>query len=104
MRIQVFEAPVCCPGGPRGPSTPYIQFANDVAGLRARGVIVERSGLPATSSAAAHADTVLKAVRRHGIDCLPLTLADGEVVAEGAYPDRSTLARLAGLSSVATRE
>ena len=44
------------------------------------------------------------ALREHGNDCLPLVLVDGEVVSRGTYPDRSELARLAGLAAAAEAE
>ncbi len=99
MKLEIFEPPGCCPGGLRGPSPAKIQFTVDVEWLRARGVAVERSGIPSGPRASPHAAVVLETIRQHGIDCLPVTLADGEVVMEGRYPSREQLAALAGVAA-----
>jgi len=44
---------------------------------------------------------VMAALREHGNDCLPLILVDGRVVSRGTYPERTELARLAGIEALA---
>ncbi len=97
MQLEIFEPPGCCPGGLCGPSPAKIQFAVDVEWLRARGVVIERHGIPSGPGASAHAAVVLDSIRQHGLDCLPVTLADGRVVLEGEYPSRERLAAVAGV-------
>jgi len=52
---------------------------------------------PLQPGAFADASSVQQALQERGVECLPLVLVDGRIVAEGTYPARETLAALAGI-------
>jgi hypothetical protein len=106
MKIQVFDPPMCCSTGICGPSVDpkLVRFAADLDWLKRQGVDVERNNLSQQPAAFAGTPAVMETLKKHGNECLPLTLADGKVVCEGQYPTREMLAGFAGLGSEAARE
>lgn len=100
MKIQVVDPPMCCSPGALGrPANPGLErFLVDVEWLKGQGIEVERSSVY-QAAASSIAPLVMETLRRKGNDCLPLTLADGEVVCQGRYPTREMLAKLAGLAA-----
>jgi hypothetical protein len=99
--LLVFDPALCCSTGVCGPEVDedLVRFAADVEWLKGRGVEVRRFNLAQEpNSFAAHA-TVRRTLQQEGVACLPLMIRDDEVVARGAYPPRTELARLAGLTT-----
>ena len=97
--IEVFDPALCCSTGVCGPSVDpaLARFAGDVEWLSARGVAVERFNLAQQPGAFAERELVREALREQGESCLPLIVADGEIVSVGSYPARAELAELAGV-------
>lgn len=106
MKIQVFDPPMCCSTGVCGPSVDpeLVRFAADLDWLKHQGVDVERNNLAQQAAAFAGTPIVLETLKKHGNECLPLTLADGKVVCQGRYPTRELLAGLAGLDAEKARD
>ena len=102
-RLQVFDPPMCCSTGVCGPSVdPALpQFAADLAWLQGQGVEVERYNLAQEPQAFAANDLVRQQLTSYGSGCLPLLIADGQVVSGGVYPTREQLAGLVGLPTAA---
>jgi AhpD family alkylhydroperoxidase len=98
-KIEVFDPAMCCSTGVCGPSVDpeLARFAGDAGWLSARGGVVERFNLAQQPGAFAERDVVREALRVKGEECLPLMLADGEIVREGSYPTRDELVALAGV-------
>ena len=101
-KLAVYDPPMCCSTGVCGPAVDPVlpRVAADLDWLKRQGVGVERYNLAQQPQAFATNPTVTAALREHGNDCLPLILVDDRIVSRGTYPDRSGLARLAGLESV----
>ena len=99
-RLQVFDPPMCCSTGVCGPTVdPALpQFAADLAWLQGQGVEVERFNLAQQPQAFATNDLVRQHLTKYGSDCLPLLVADGQVISGGVYLTRE---QLAGLVTVA---
>jgi hypothetical protein len=99
--IQVFDPPMCCSTGVCGPSVdPEIaRFAADLDWLRAQGVVVERYNLAQDPGAFAHSAPVRSALEKEGNERLPLLVVDGRILSRAVYPDRSKLAKIAGLAN-----
>ena len=99
-RLQVFDPPMCCSTGVCGPTVdPALpQFAADLAWLQGQGVEVERFNLAQQPQAFATNDLVRQHLTKYGSDCLPLLVADGQVISGGVYLTRE---QLAGLVAVA---
>jgi arsenite methyltransferase len=97
--IQVFDSPMCCSTGVCGPKVDkrLVQFAAALEWLRGQGVQVERYNPSQQYDAFVGNATVVDAVNTQGMECLPLILADGEIVSYGCYPSKEELAVMAGL-------
>ena len=96
-KLQVFDPAMCCSTGVCGPSVdPALpRFAADLEWLKSKGLEVERHNLAQEVAAFTSNSVVKTALNSQGSKCLPLLLLDGKIVAEGAYPTREELARLA---------
>ena len=105
-KLAVYDPPMCCSTGVCGPSVDPVlpRVTADLDWLNRQGVVVERFNLAQQPQAFASNPAVTEALRELGNDCLPLILVDGRVVSRGTYPDRSGLARLAGLEVVGEPE
>ncbi len=99
VRLQVFDPAMCCSTGVCGPSVdPALpRFAADLEWLKSKNVAVERYNLAQDVAAFTGNPLVKSTLNREGMKCLPLLLADGVIVAQGSYPVRQELARLAGV-------
>jgi hypothetical protein len=91
---------MCCSTGVCGPDVDpeKVRFAADLLWLESNGVEVERFNLAQEPAAFVRNPIVAQAIRGRD-DALPLLLVDGEIVAQGSYPTREVLARLAGMSA-----
>jgi hypothetical protein len=96
-KLQIFDPAMCCSTGVCGPSVdPALpRFAADLEWLKSKGLEVERHNLAQEVSAFTSNPVVKTALNNGGSKCLPLLLLDGIIVAEGVYPTREELARLA---------
>ena len=80
------------------------RFAADLDRLKRQGLSVGRYNLSQQPAAFVANPAVTDALKEFGDDCLPLILVDGRIVSRGSHPERSELARLAGLDVVAEPE
>jgi hypothetical protein len=105
IHFDVFDPPMCCSTGVCGPSVDPLlaAFSADVDWLTAQGVTVTRYNLAQEPQAFVVHPLVKNLLQREGDACLPLVIANGEIVGHGAYPRRDELARIAGLASSASR-
>jgi len=99
--VQVFDPPMCCSSGVCGPKVDkrLVQFSAALEWLRRQGVQVERYNPSQQYDAFVGNATVVSTVNTQGLECLPLILADGEIVSYGCYPSQEGLAVMAGLES-----
>jgi len=97
-QIQVFDPPMCCSTGVCGPSVDpdLARFAADLDWLAGKEVRVERFNLAQQPGAFADNEAVRTALEEQGNECLPLIVIDGQIVSQGSYPDRTTLADFVG--------
>lgn len=100
---MVFDPPMCCPSGVCDAEVDptLARFAADLAWLRARGVDVQRYNLSQEAHAFVTNPVVRRTLQEQGTASLPLLVWRGDVVSSGAYPERSTLATLVGLTLAA---
>ena len=99
--LRVFDPPMCCSTGVCGPSVDpaLARFAADVNWLKSQGVQVERFNLAQNPDAFAKDSIVEQMLTKVGMECLPLILANGKVVSQGAYPSREELTVFAGTTT-----
>jgi len=97
--LRVFDRPLCCTSGVCGaePDEELVRFAADLDWVGRQGVRVERLNPAQEPGAFVSEPLVRGALQERGSSALPVLVADGTVVASGAYPDRAALAGLLGL-------
>jgi hypothetical protein len=102
--IQVFDPALCCSTGVCGVDVDQalVGFSADVDWAKRNGAQIERFNLAQQPMAFAENTIVKGFLERSGQDALPLILVDGEVVLAGRYPNRTELARWAGITQSAT--
>ena len=97
--IHVFDPALCCSTGVCGVETDQalVTFAADVDWAKQNGAQVERFNLAQQPLAFADNATVKGFLERSGQEALPLILVDGDIALAGRYPNRTELARWAGV-------
>ena len=102
--LDVFDPPMCCSSGVCGPSVDPLlaAFAADVDWLASQGVTVTRHNLAQDPQAFVAHPLVKDLLQREGDACLPLVIANGEIVGHAAYPKRDELARITGVAPAAS--
>lgn len=101
--LRVYDPPMCCSSGVCGPTVDpaLTRFQADLDWLSRQGVRVERFNLSQEPAAFAGDAVVKTELASGGTGVLPLAVADGGVVARGAYPSRAELAKVFGLQEPA---
>lgn len=99
--IQIFDPALCCSTGVCGVEVDQalVSFSADVDWAKQSGAQVERFNLAQQPLAFAENSTVKAFLERSGQEALPLILVDGEVALAGRYPNRTELARWAGIAA-----
>jgi hypothetical protein len=102
--IQIFDPALCCSTGVCGVEVDQalVGFAADVGWAKQNGAQVERFNLAQQPLAFAENPTVKAFLERSGQEALPLILVDGEMALAGRYPNRTELARWAGITDPGT--
>jgi hypothetical protein len=100
-KIQVFDPSLCCNTGVCGVDVDQalVSFAADMDWAKKNAVTIERFNLSQQPMAFAENAAVKGFLERSGEEALPLILLDGEVALAGRYPNRSELARWAGITA-----
>ena len=100
--IEVFDPALCCNSGVCGVDVDQelVRFAADVQWATRKGARIERSNLAQQPMAFAANDVVKGFLERSGAEALPLVLVDGQVALAGRYPNRTELARWAGIKTI----
>lgn len=103
-KIQIFDPALCCKTGVCGVETDQslVTFAADFDWAKQNGLQVERFNLAQQPLAFADNNTVKGFLERSGEEALPLILVDGDIALTGRYPNRTELARWAGVKEAAT--
>lgn len=104
--IQIFDPALCCSTGVCGVEVDQalVSFAADVDWAKQNGAQVERFNLAQQPLAFAENSTVKAYLERSGQEALPLILVDGEVALAGRYPNRTELARWAGIAATSAAQ
>lgn len=100
--IQIFDPALCCSTGVCGTDVDQalINFSADMNWAKQNGAKVERFNLAQQPLAFAENAVVKGFLERSGQEALPLILVDGDIALAGRYPNRTELARWAGIAEV----
>lgn len=98
--IQIFDPALCCSTGVCGVDVDQtlVNLSADINWAKQNGASIERFNLAQQPMAFAENPTVRSFLERSGQEALPLILVDGEVALAGRYPNRTELARWAGIA------
>lgn len=95
-KMIIFDPAMCCSTGVCGPSVnpELLRVAGMINNLKERGIEIERYNL--TSSPQVYVDNkkVNELLNKDGVDVLPITMVDGEVVKTKSYPTNEEFYKL----------
>ncbi len=103
--IQVFDPALCCSTGVCGVEVDQqlVGFSADVDWAEQQGATIERFNLAQQPMLFAENAVVKAFLERSGAEALPLILVDGDMALAGRYPNRTELARWAGIQETAEK-
>ncbi|MDZ7795282.1 MAG: arsenite efflux transporter metallochaperone ArsD [Spirochaetia bacterium] len=87
--VEIFDPPMCCPGGLCGPAIDPALLDVNEAVLRLKkehGIAVQRYLLQQQGQKFMENPEVLALLKEHGTDILPLTVVNGIVVKKQGFP------------------
>lgn len=95
-KMMIYDPAMCCSTGVCGPSVDknLLRMATTVSSLNKKGVQVERHNLSDNPQTFIDNREVNKLLNEKGVDVLPITIVDGEVVKTGEYPTDEEFVRL----------
>ncbi len=98
--IQVFDPAMCCNSGVCGTEVDQqlVSFSADLDWAKNNGAKIQRFNLAQQPMDFANNKVVKDFLERSGQEALPLILVDGEFALAGRYPNRTELARWAGIT------
>ena len=87
-QMTIYDPAMCCPTGICGPGVDpnLMRVATIIVRLKHKGFEVKRHNLTSDPGAYVENKTINKLLMDKGIDVLPVTVVDGEVVKTGQYP------------------
>ena len=97
--IQIFDPALCCSTGVCGVDVDQqlVNASADIDWAKQQGAEIQRFNLAQQPMEFANNQVVRNFLERSGDEALPLILLDGEVALAGRYPNRTELARWAGI-------
>lgn len=100
-KITIYEPAMCCPTGLCGVSVDpeLLRISTVLNTLAKKGVEIERYNLTNTPMKFVSNQIVNQMINSGGVDELPYTLIDNEIVITGRYPTNTELAQFAGLAA-----
>jgi hypothetical protein len=86
-KMIIFDPSMCCSTGVCGPSIDQelLRVATVLNNLKNKGVIIERFNLTGNPQAFVDNKVINELLNTEGVDVLPVTIVDGEVVKTKAY-------------------
>lgn len=95
-KIIIYEPAMCCPTGLCGVGVDpeLLRISSVTNNLKKNGIEIERYNLTNSPMEFMFNKTVNRIINESGVDALPLTLADGEVVVSGRYPSNEEFSLL----------
>lgn len=94
-KISIYEPAMCCPTGLCGVAVDpdLLRMSTVINNLRKNRINFTRFNLTSAPQAFMKNSDVTNLVNQHGIEILPVTVLDGQVVKQGAYPTNAEIAQ-----------
>jgi hypothetical protein len=95
-KMIVFDPAMCCSTGVCGPSIDkeLLRVSTVINNLKSKGIIVERHNLTNNPQIFVDNKVINRMLMEEGVDLLPVTMIDGEVVKTKAYPSNEEFCNL----------
>ncbi len=95
-KMYIYEPAMCCPTGLCGVSVDpeLLRISTVVSNLKNNGIEVIRYNLTNNALEFMKNVEVNKLLNEQGMDVMPITIVDGEIVKKGAYPTNEELMTL----------
>ncbi|MGV8983975.1 arsenite efflux transporter metallochaperone ArsD [Clostridium sp.] len=94
-KMQIFEAAMCCSTGLCGVGVDpeLLRISTVISSLAKNGIEVERFNLSGSPQEFVDNKVINKFITEKGVDDLPVTMLDGEIVLTGKYPTNEELVK-----------
>lgn len=98
-KIEIYEKALCCETGVCGANvdTELLRITSLTTELKSKGISIERYNLSSRPDQFVKNKFVSDYIKTKGIEILPLTLADGKIIKEKAYPTNTEIEKLTGI-------
>lgn len=95
-KMQIFEPAMCCSTGICGVGVDpeLIRISTVINTLKNKGIEVERFNLSNAPQEFIKNNEIKKLINEKGVDVLPATILDGELVVTGRYPTNEEIAKM----------
>mgnify|MGYP001561950991 CR=1 FL=1 len=95
-KMEIFEPAMCCSTGLCGVGVDpeLLRISTVINSLKKNGVEVQRFNLSSSPQEFVNNKLVNKFINEKGVDDLPITVLDGEIVLTGKYPTNEELVKL----------
>lgn len=99
-KMIIFEPAMCCSTGVCGPSVEpeLLRISTVISNLKNNGVLVERYNLTSNPQIFVDNKEINRMLNTNGIEVLPVTMVDGNVVKIKAYPTDGEICKHLGVS------
>ncbi|AFV01162.1 MULTISPECIES: arsenite efflux transporter metallochaperone ArsD [unclassified Dehalobacter] len=99
--MQIYEPAMCCPTGLCGVSVDpeLLRVSTVLDSLKKNGIEVQRFNLSSSPQEFVNNKSVNKFITEKGVDELPVTVLDDEIVITGRYPTNEEFAKLLNVPS-----
>lgn len=95
-KMVIFDPAMCCSTGVCGPSVDpeLLRVSAVLENLKKAGIEVARHNLSSEPQAFMNSEAVANALNEKGVEALPITMLDGNIVKSGSYPSNEEFAKL----------
>ncbi len=99
-KMQIFEPAMCCPTGICGVGVDpeLIRISTVINTLNNKGIEIERFNLSNAPQEFIKNNKINNLINEKGVDVLPATILDGELVVTGRYPTNEEIAKMFGVT------
>lgn len=100
-KMQIFEPAMCCPTGLCGVGVDpeLLRISAVLNSLKKNGMKVDRFNLTDAPMEFVNNQAINQFINEHGVEQLPATVVDGEIVITGRYPTNKDLIDLLQISA-----
>lgn len=92
MLIEIYDPPMCCSSGLCGPDVDdnLLNINELILELKDKGAEVKRYLINQQPKKFTERQDIVDLLNEEGVDILPITVIDGEIVKKNEYPDKET--------------